>query len=115
MLQRDSILKDEGDEHILQRSMEQGNSVVCVRCGDLVAKDRWKQHKKFWCSKIDGLDDIEEDDEGQHRGGSSTVNGSAQGAACKVIRRSVYRFAGRVQHIGEVLICAIDGLHGSRT
>lgn len=67
MLSRDSVLKSEGDSCILQRDMEQGRGVVCARCGDLVARARWAQHKQFWCAKATNLmagDGIAEGDEG---------------------------------------------------
>ena len=53
MLEAESILKDEGDSEILKTAMENGSSVVCVSCGDLIAKERWEAHRDHWCSKIE--------------------------------------------------------------
>ena len=60
MLEADSILKDEGDSQILASAMENGSSVVCVRCGDLIAKARWEAHRDFWCSKLEDNEDGED-------------------------------------------------------
>ena len=60
MLRRTSILKDEGDEEILRDAMEDGSSVVCVRCGGLVARTRWDAHRDMWCPKWEASGDIED-------------------------------------------------------
>ena len=35
--------------------MEDGSSLVCVRCGALIARTRLEQHKKYWCDKLDNM------------------------------------------------------------
>ena len=57
MISRGSIMQDhykegQGDK-ILKDAMEDGSSLVCVRCGALIARSRLEQHKKYWCDKID--------------------------------------------------------------
>ena len=52
MLERESILKDEGDEQILKEAMENGSSVVCARCGELIAFTRWEAHHEKWCPML---------------------------------------------------------------
>ena len=52
MLERESILKDEGAEDILKVAMENGSSVVCVRCGELIARHRWEAHRDKWCPML---------------------------------------------------------------
>ena len=32
--------------------MEDGSSVVCMKCGALVMRDRWEQHKTMWCPML---------------------------------------------------------------
>ena len=44
MLERDSVLQEEGRSQILQDMFEDGSSVVCVRCGELVARHRFEAH-----------------------------------------------------------------------
>ena len=60
MLDRSSIVGDRGDNDLLQDAFQDGSSVVCVRCGDLVARTRWDAHRTTWCRMIP--DDSEEDD-----------------------------------------------------
>ena len=62
MLEKDSILKDEGDEEILRQAMENGSSVVCCKCGALVAKDRWLPHRDKWCPMLTDDEDSEEEE-----------------------------------------------------
>ena len=60
MLEKDSILKDEGDGEILRQAMENGSSVVCCKCDALVAKDRWEPHRDKWCPMLSDDEDSEE-------------------------------------------------------
>ena len=45
-----TLLSERGDEDILRDAFEDGSSVVCTICGDLIARVRWKQHRDLWCS-----------------------------------------------------------------
>jgi len=44
-----TILYQQGRQHLLQQTMEDGSSVVCSRCNDVVSSARWQQHQKYWC------------------------------------------------------------------
>ncbi|KAL3793546.1 hypothetical protein HJC23_007286 [Cyclotella cryptica] len=50
-----TFLYAQGRQHILQQAMEDGSSVVCLKCGDMVKADRWSQHSTMWCRAIDDL------------------------------------------------------------
>ena len=56
-----TFLYAQGRQHILQQAMEDGSSVVCSRCGDMVSRERWAQHSEYWCSALEekGCDDDE--------------------------------------------------------
>ena len=58
---QESILKDQGAEEILKIAFEDGSSVVCVRCGELIAKTRWNAHRDMWCPMIPDSDEEEKD------------------------------------------------------
>ena len=60
MLEKDSILKDEGGADILKVAMENGSSVVCSKCGALIARDRWEAHRDKWCPMLTDDDDSDE-------------------------------------------------------
>ena len=68
MLEKDSILKEEGAAEILQQAMEDGSSVVCCECDALVMRDRWEPHKTMWCPMLtdddedSGLEDLPKDE-----------------------------------------------------
>mmetsp|Transcript_8223 Transcript_8223/g.14862 ORF Transcript_8223/g.14862 Transcript_8223/m.14862 type:complete len:259 (-) Transcript_8223:459-1235(-) len=49
-----TILYGQGKQHLLQQAMEDGSSVVCSKCGDVVSKDRWAQHSEYWCRAVEG-------------------------------------------------------------
>ncbi|KAL7471103.1 hypothetical protein ACHAXS_011387 [Conticribra weissflogii] len=57
-----TFLHGQGREHLLQQAMEDGSSVVCTRCGDMIKRERWSQHCEFWCQAL-------EDSEGKETGG----------------------------------------------
>ncbi|KAL7484770.1 hypothetical protein ACHAW6_010394 [Cyclotella cf. meneghiniana] len=50
-----TFLYAQGRQHILQQAMEDGSSVVCSKCGDMVKADRWSQHSTMWCRAIDDI------------------------------------------------------------
>lgn len=47
-----TILYAQGKSHILQQAMEDGSSVVCTKCGDMISRERWQQHAEYWCRAI---------------------------------------------------------------
>ncbi|KAJ1449921.1 hypothetical protein M885DRAFT_622112 [Pelagophyceae sp. CCMP2097] len=49
MLQRESLVAEQGRAELLQDAFDDGSSVVCTRCGDLVSLRRWDAHKARWC------------------------------------------------------------------
>ena len=53
MLAKECVLSGELEKkQILKDAFDDGSSVVCVRCGDLIARARWIQHRDFWCEKL---------------------------------------------------------------
>lgn len=56
-----TFLYAQGRQHILQQAMEDGSSVVCSKCGDMVKTERWTQHSTMWCRAIDDMDDSKMD------------------------------------------------------
>jgi hypothetical protein len=44
-----TFLYQTGREDLLRQTMEDGSSVVCSKCGGVVASSRWEQHQAFWC------------------------------------------------------------------
>lgn len=47
-----SILHQNGQQDLLRQTMEDGTSVACVKCGAVVASNRWQQHQRYWCDSI---------------------------------------------------------------
>lgn len=47
-----TFLYAQGKQHILQQAMEDGSSVVCTKCGDMIKAERWSQHAEYWCRGI---------------------------------------------------------------
>lgn len=56
-----TFLYAQGRQHILQQAMEDGSSVVCSKCGDMVKAERWTQHSTMWCRAIDDADESKMD------------------------------------------------------
>mmetsp|Transcript_8006 Transcript_8006/g.12869 ORF Transcript_8006/g.12869 Transcript_8006/m.12869 type:complete len:215 (+) Transcript_8006:16-660(+) len=48
-----TILYAQGKQHLLQQAMEDGSSVVCNQCGDVVSRERWAQHAEYWCRAVE--------------------------------------------------------------
>mmetsp|Transcript_22262 Transcript_22262/g.46660 ORF Transcript_22262/g.46660 Transcript_22262/m.46660 type:complete len:229 (+) Transcript_22262:79-765(+) len=48
-----TFLHGQGRQHLLQQAMEDGSSVVCTRCGDMIKRERWSQHCEFWCQALE--------------------------------------------------------------
>lgn len=57
-----TILYAQGRQHLLQQAMEDGSSIVCSSCGDLINRERWRQHAEYWCR---GLKENDSHDEGE--------------------------------------------------
>ena len=53
LMRQNTFLSERGEEDILRDAFEDGSSLVCVKCGGLVAKIRWESHKALWCPAID--------------------------------------------------------------
>eukprot|EP00927_Polykrikos_kofoidii_P061810 TRINITY_DN56638_c0_g1_i1.p1 TRINITY_DN56638_c0_g1~~TRINITY_DN56638_c0_g1_i1.p1 ORF type:complete len:145 (+),score=20.62 TRINITY_DN56638_c0_g1_i1:108-542(+) len=49
ILRRGGILADNGHAMMLQRALEDGTSVVCMRCGAIVSQERMEPHRTSWC------------------------------------------------------------------
>ena len=58
-----TFLYAQNRQHILQQAMEDGSTVVCSQCGDMVKVERWEQHKNYWCRAIerDAKEDSDEE------------------------------------------------------
>jgi len=50
LLEQDTVLSESGQQHILRDAFEDGSSVLCSRCGDLVSRMRWEAHMQYWCN-----------------------------------------------------------------
>ena len=40
----------------MQDAMEDGSSLVCVRCGAPIARTRLEQHRLYWCDRLNDED-----------------------------------------------------------
>ena len=56
LLEQDSILSEREEQEILKDAFEDGSSVYCVKCGDLVSRLRWDAHQQYWCAASDEMD-----------------------------------------------------------
>ena len=56
-----TFLYQSGQQDLLRQTMEDGSSVVCVKCNAVVGSTRWQQHQQFWCQAIQ--QDVESDEE----------------------------------------------------
>ena len=79
----DSLLGERGEAHVaaVRVAFDSGQSVVCVRCGDLVPRARWEPHRDLWCRKLldngggeEGDEDGEDDDSGAGNYGGFSHN-----------------------------------------
>jgi predicted ArsR family transcriptional regulator len=52
LMHQDTFLSERGEEDILKDAFEDGSSVLCRKCGGLVAKARWESHAGTWCPAI---------------------------------------------------------------
>jgi predicted ArsR family transcriptional regulator len=52
LMNEDTLLSERGDEEILKDAFEDGSSLVCRKCGGLVAKVRWDSHASTWCPAL---------------------------------------------------------------
>lgn len=58
LMRQDTFLSERGEEEILKDAFEDGSSLVCMKCGGLVAKARWESHSQFWCPSIESADGL---------------------------------------------------------
>ena len=49
---KSTLLYAQGRQHLLQQAMEDGSSVVCTKCGDMIKADRIEQHVEYWCRSV---------------------------------------------------------------
>lgn len=56
LLEQDTILSERDEQDILKDAFEDGSSLFCVKCGDLVSRLRWEAHQQYWCSANQQLD-----------------------------------------------------------
>ena len=49
---KSTFLYGQGRQHLLQQAMEDGSSVVCTKCGDMIKAERIEQHMKYWCRSV---------------------------------------------------------------
>jgi hypothetical protein len=66
MLQDEStFLFQRGKQDILRQAMQDGSSVVCTKCLDIVSASRWQQHQQYWCTSTSSTAaaDMKDDDE----------------------------------------------------
>ncbi|CAK9117550.1 unnamed protein product [Durusdinium trenchii] len=52
ILERGGILVERGHEAVLKQTLQDGSSVICTRCGALVAWSRAEAHRAIWCSSL---------------------------------------------------------------
>jgi formylmethanofuran dehydrogenase subunit E len=63
MMQDEStFLFQRGKQDILRQAMEDGSSVVCTKCNDIVSSSRWQQHQTYWCPALEEEDKDDNDD-----------------------------------------------------
>eukprot|EP00434_Breviolum_minutum_P005673 symbB.v1.2.004997.t1/scaffold288.1/size478366/27 len=53
ILERGGILAERGHEAVLKQTLEDGSSVICTRCGALVAWPRAEAHRQMWCPSLE--------------------------------------------------------------
>ena len=58
-----TVLYQQGNQHILQQAMEDGSSVVCSKCQAMIPAARWQPHRDFWCQAIVDDDDGDDNDD----------------------------------------------------
>jgi formylmethanofuran dehydrogenase subunit E len=59
-----TFLYSQGREHILQQAMEDGSSIICSNCGDMISRERWRQHAEYWCRELKSSDIGNDDGDG---------------------------------------------------
>lgn len=65
-----TLLYQRGQQHILQQAMEDGSSLVCIKCNGMIPVARWQQHQSFWCeSAADCNRGSVEDSDDENNGG----------------------------------------------
>jgi hypothetical protein len=87
LTERDTLLKEQGNEGILTEAFEDGSSIVCKNCGGLIAKKRWSDHVMYWCSSSDLVDSDDDEDRCDKSGGGSTSG--ADNFSNRVVRENL--------------------------
>jgi len=77
MADESTILFQRGKQDLLRQAMQDGSSVVCSRCHDIISANRWQQHQQYWCSGIDR--DSEGTDHGNDGGDQHNNEQSSHG------------------------------------
>lgn len=54
---KSTFLYAQGRQHLLQQAMEDGSSVVCTKCGDMIKADRIEQHVEYWCRNVAAMEE----------------------------------------------------------
>ena len=58
-----TFLYAQGRQHLLQQAMEDGSSVVCTKCGDMIKLERIEQHTEYWCRVIEDEKSCSDEDD----------------------------------------------------
>ena len=62
LIQRESLLGEQGGGHILRDAFVDGSSIVCKRCDSLVKRERWDAHATKWCPALPPSHDDDDGD-----------------------------------------------------
>lgn len=62
LIDESTFLYSQGREHILQQAMEDGSSIICSNCGDMISRERWRQHAEYWCRELKSIDSYDDRD-----------------------------------------------------
>lgn len=71
-----TVLFQQGNQHILQQAMEDGSSVVCSKCQAMIPAARWQPHRDFWCQAIVDDDDDDDNNDDDDSGDEKEVSAS---------------------------------------
>ncbi len=56
------LLVENGKQHIMRDVIQDGSFVLCSKCNNLVACDRFTAHNKFWCDFAESNEDEDNSD-----------------------------------------------------
>lgn len=57
-----TVLHEQGRNDLLRQTLQDGSSVVCSKCNDVVSSHRWQQHQQYWCPAREGAEDVDDVD-----------------------------------------------------